>query len=637
MEDLQNYIRRLSNDNLVVARRLGDGGRLFQQYQREQAGLIPKMLTGLLSIRLPGIYPGVLLAVLRPLGWLAFNSVSKIAFFVFVTVTLAFVGLSIDTIVQKSPSLVSLITPEHLFLMLVAFVVAKVFHELGHALACQYTGHECTEMGVMLLVFTPCLYCDVSDMWTENCRWKRIFVSLAGVWVELTIAALCFWGWYFTVDGVLNRFLFGMMLMTSINTVFINGNPLMRYDGYYALSDLVGIPNLAGRARQHVGGLIQEFFTHRTTNSGLERHHRFLTAYGIGSFVYRWFILIAICWGIWTFFDSLQLGALGRMVISVVVLSSLIPLAMSIPKHLHTALSGSLRIVNVLILAGLFALVLAGVFRIEFAHRIWGPATIQLSQPTEVFSSSDGFFTSAIDDLDPVESGQLLATISDEDLVAEKVKVQAQMLDVRAQLESLDRMQGTTESASEIEFLKKRLSTLVSKLGELEQQRKLLEIRAPVEGKFVAWQNTASRRDDDITKYEGSAFDKQNRGCFVHRGAVLGYIGAPDSLTGYLEVDESDVELIRVGQFVRLLSPQSSLPCEAVVTKIALEPHTPARHGEDENDSNLLELHGVYMVEFEFESDPRFRPGSVHRAVVMANSTTLAQYLQRWWQNSLWY
>lgn len=99
-------------------------------------------------------------------------------------------------------------------------------------------------MGFMLLVFAPCLYCDVSDAWRLKSKWRRIAVSSAGVMVELVLAAAATIVWWYAQPGVVQLVALNIMVICTLNTLLVNGNPLMRYDGYYILSDLVEVPNL---------------------------------------------------------------------------------------------------------------------------------------------------------------------------------------------------------------------------------------------------------------------------------------------------------------------------------------------------------------------------------------------------------
>ena len=97
----------------------------------------------------------------------------------------------------------------------------------------------------MFLVFAPCLYCDVSDSWMFVSKWRRAAVAAAGIYVEVVLAAIAAALWWSSEPGLFNALCFNVMLVGSINTFLFNGNPLLRYDGYYVLSDLIEIPNLA--------------------------------------------------------------------------------------------------------------------------------------------------------------------------------------------------------------------------------------------------------------------------------------------------------------------------------------------------------------------------------------------------------
>ena len=134
--------------------------------------------------------------------------------------------------------------------LFLAIGCVKILHELGHAMTCKHFGGEVHEMGFMLLVFSPCLYCDVSDAWRLRSKWQRIAVSAAGMIVELVLAALATIVWWYAQPGVVQLVALNIMIICTVNTLLINGNPLMRYDGYFIFSDLVETPNLWQRSRE---------------------------------------------------------------------------------------------------------------------------------------------------------------------------------------------------------------------------------------------------------------------------------------------------------------------------------------------------------------------------------------------------
>ena len=199
--------------------------------------------------------------------------------------------------VRELPTLQSLAQPRILGYFLLTMIAVKVFHELGHALACRRFGGECHEMGVMLLAFTPCLYCDVSDSWMFASRWQRIVVAFAGIYVELLVASLAAILWYFSEPGAVHTISLYIILTCTVSTIIINGNPLLRYDGYYVLSDLLGIPNLDEQSRRALWEPVSRWISrHDGPAEPLDANRCWLALYAAAATVYRLAVLGIILW-----------------------------------------------------------------------------------------------------------------------------------------------------------------------------------------------------------------------------------------------------------------------------------------------------------------------------------------------------
>lgn len=127
--------------------------------------------------------------------------------------------------------------------MMIVLSIVKVLYEFGYGFVCCYFGGECYEMGLMILVFILCFYCNVLDVWMLLNCWYRIFILVVGIYVELILVMFCFWGWYFMFLGVLNFVLLSVVFICLVNMLFLNGNLFFCYDGYYILSDLVDVFN----------------------------------------------------------------------------------------------------------------------------------------------------------------------------------------------------------------------------------------------------------------------------------------------------------------------------------------------------------------------------------------------------------
>ncbi|WP_426442496.1 peptidase M50 [Bradyrhizobium genosp. P] len=140
---------------------------------------------------------------------------------------------------------------DNLFVLYLVFPVLKALHEMGHATAIKAGGGEVHEMGIILLVLLPVPFVEASAASTFKSRYRRAMVGAAGMAVEVFIAALAFYLWLIVEPGLVRAVLFNIMVIAGVSTLLFNGNPLLRYDAYYILSDLVEIPNLSTRATRY--------------------------------------------------------------------------------------------------------------------------------------------------------------------------------------------------------------------------------------------------------------------------------------------------------------------------------------------------------------------------------------------------
>ena len=244
-EGLQAFLARLHRDGLIVSDAAGQGVQLLDRASTSLRRRQLASVTNLLAIRLPGINPTRPLEYLQPLAALFFSRAAMVAGMSLAIAMLALVATHFARFAARLPEWQNYLTPRNAVLAVAAISLVKVLHELGHALACRRFGGECTEIGPMFLVFAPCLYCDVSDSWMFASKWRRAAVAAAGIYVEVVLAALAAALWWSSEAGLFNALCFNVMLVGSVNTLLFNGNPLLHYDGYYVLSDLIEIPNLA--------------------------------------------------------------------------------------------------------------------------------------------------------------------------------------------------------------------------------------------------------------------------------------------------------------------------------------------------------------------------------------------------------
>ncbi|MDH3717280.1 MAG: hypothetical protein OES79_04080, partial [Planctomycetota bacterium] len=259
-----------------------------------------------LCSKVPLLYPNRFFDQIHPwLGWI--NSLPAALVILLVAVAAMYrVQLHWDELAAASAGIFS---PGRWLWLVLCWLMLKIVHELAHGLACKKHGGAVHEAGVMFILFAPLAYVDVTSSWRFDSKWQRIHVAAAGMYVELFIAAVAAILWTVTGPGLFNDICFNLLLMASLTTLAFNANPLMRFDGYYILSDLLEIPNLYGDGQQYVRYLGRRYLMGVRTESPLEFELRdlFVRVYGVASLFWRIFICAVMVMAAATLFHGIGL------------------------------------------------------------------------------------------------------------------------------------------------------------------------------------------------------------------------------------------------------------------------------------------------------------------------------------------
>ncbi|HPZ82977.1 MAG TPA: hemolysin D, partial [Thermogutta sp.] len=250
LEELQQFVGMLHRSGLVVAVVPEQGRQLLKRRRERRKRELLSALGNILAIRFRGIDPERILTAMYPWVRWVFHPAFLIACVVLWIAALLLIASEFRVFLNRLPTFHQFFTPTNALWLALTLAVTKIIHEFGHGLSCKHFGGECHEMGIMLLVLTPCLYCNVSDSWMLPNRWHRAAIGAAGIFVELTLAALATFIWWFSEPGLINHLALNVMFICSVSTLVFNGNPLLRYDGYYVLADILEIPNLRQKATQ---------------------------------------------------------------------------------------------------------------------------------------------------------------------------------------------------------------------------------------------------------------------------------------------------------------------------------------------------------------------------------------------------
>ena len=250
-------------------------------------------LLNVLYIKIPLANPERWLTPFQPFARFVFSRAALLAGLALFIGALALLATHWREFQARLPVYEDFFRLETLAYLWLTFGLVKLLHEFGHALCCKRMGAEVQEIGVVVLFFFPTLYCNVSDSWLLPNKWKRMAVSAAGVYVEMLLAAVATFVWWWTDPAtILHSWAFAVMLYCSVNTVVCNANPLMRFDGYHVLADWLEAPNLAQQCQRRLRAVVLGWLgadvsdvppTGRVSN-------RFLLWFGLASLVYRWYV-----------------------------------------------------------------------------------------------------------------------------------------------------------------------------------------------------------------------------------------------------------------------------------------------------------------------------------------------------------
>jgi putative peptide zinc metalloprotease protein len=620
LDDLRNFLGRLLDENLIRTDQIGGGNRLWESRQMARRRRSRLAVFSLLSIRIPGINPDWILNVLAPVGRLLFHPGALIVIIAAALATIVFAGLSVGSVIQKTPSWETLTSPLYLTTMLLAFVVIKVFHELGHGLASRRFGGNCSEMGILFLVFLPCLYCDVSQTWKQPNRFKRAMVALAGVYVEILIATACFWVWFLSAPGFLHTCAFSLMIIASLNTLLVNGNPLLRYDGYYVLSDLANVPNLAQTSQQQLARAVQKLFFYDADDSqSTERISTWQVYYAVLSAVYRYFILIAILWAIAMFFRSRDLVYMGYAFTGAIGLILAVPLVASVTRIGRAFFQGGKRWI-----VWLFAIAAVGIIGIMVAgipvhSRIVGTAHFFVRDAELVYSQADGQFFPHFALGQTIQAQEELASIENHELITEQIAKRGQLREAEQRLSDLLIQQGLgAKTESEIEFIRTRIVSLQDELQELGQIMQRLSVKTQRAGTVLAL--TPQQDETPAKKF----FHAATRGLGVRRGELLCVIGDPGQLVGFVAVPQSQIELVKIGDRVKIFIPQRESTW-GTVRNVSISSGDATQDDNFNADLNQTD----YVVEFDLEGEQPWVHGSHTTCAILGRRMTILELIGR--------
>ncbi len=559
VEELQQFLGMLHKSGLVIADVPGQGRQLKKRRDERKRKERLAAATNILSIRFKGIDPDRILNRIYP--WVAwvFHPVTMFLWAVVALSALTLVFAQFDVFQSKLPAFHQCFNVKNAMWLAVVLGATKVLHEFGHGLSCKHYGGECHEMGVMILVLTPCLYCNVSDSWMLPSKWKRAFIGFAGMYVEIFIASVCTFMWWFSEPGMLNHLCLSTMFVCSVSTIMFNGNPLLRYDGYYILADLVEIPNM----RQKATSILSRKLGHWCL--GIEppddpflpeRNQMFFALYTVASACYRWFVVLSILLFLYRVFEPYGLKIICQGIAAMSMYGLFIQPLYKLVKFFYVpGRVDKVKKPRMYATLGLLGTVVALIVFLPLPHRVHCTLEIKPLDAKGVYVVVPGTLGQPlVEPGDRVvdESGgplrHVLARLTNVDLEIAVSELQGAVNSLEVEFTSLwnQRNFGDDDAADQIPEVKKSLEAAKEQLKRRQEDLARLVLVAPIAGTVLPAPLVPKRPSPDgqLPIWSGSPLDARNSNALLQEGTLLCYVGDPKRKKAVLVVDQADIDFL---------------------------------------------------------------------------------------------
>ncbi len=602
IKELHQFIGMLHGNGLVLADAPEQEEHLIARTQERSKRHLRSTVASLLSPRLRLGDPNRFLGNLdRCIGWvfsrqaLAFN-------LVFIAAALLLVAANFEVFRQKLPGLREFTSTQNWVWLAVALAFSKGLHELGHGLCCRRLGGECHEMGVMFMLATPCLYCNVTDSCLLPNKWHRAAIGAAGMYVELVLAAFCTFLWWFSAPGLLHGLCLNVMFVSSVSTLVFNANPLLRCDGYYILSDLIEIPGL----RQKASAVLQ-----RRTGAWIlgvspapdlfpaSRFPLLLAAYGLASAVYRWLVAVGVLWFLHIAVRPCGVQIFGLLLPIVAVHGFLIRPAWQVARFFR--IPGRVDQVKPrrLIAAGSAVVLAFACLWIPLPAYVRCSLHLEPGGATPVYSESAGCLGQIhAKPGDWVRAGQPLVTLENVDVRLGLVRLQNERQRLIRNLERLRQMAvDDPQAASRVAEVELAIAALGEQCTRHERDNERLCVVAPVSG--VVLPAAVIDRPvpfGQLPSWTGSPLDEQNLRAFLGEGVPICHIGDPRRFRVILAIDPKDREFVRPGQAVQMVMSEQPLRYHrAELEQVSPVDMKPSREGRSTKQGGPLGVHNCAL------------------------------------------
>ena len=519
-DDVIRLLGTLHFANFLLTNISADIEKLVDRRKKERKQLFKTRFGNPLALRFPLLDPDAFLS--RYLPYVAPLFTRTAGIIALLVILFAALQMVRNWEILSNYAVENSLSSYNLFLMWLVYPFIKIVHELGHGFAVKRWGGEVHELGIMLLVLMPVPYVDASAASSFRSKYKRMFVGAAGIFVELLLAAVALIIWLNIQQGLVSELLFNVMLIGGVSTLLFNGNPLLKFDGYFVLADAIEIPGLGVRANKYYGYLIQRYiFNVKSLESPIMAagESPWFIIYAAAAFVYRLFLMVAI-----TLFVANQYFFIGvGLAIWALFMQAVMPVFKWL-KHLFTSPVLMQRRERAIAVTAVFLItVTAIIFMIPVPLNTVTEGVVWLPEKSHVRAKADGFVDSVL-----VKPGAIV-TKGSQLIVTSDPLVKAELKLLKAQYRELEvkHIALVSEDIVQAQITLEEMKLIHGKIAFIEKQINELVMESAEDGVFVM------------------ADASEMQGYFVKQGDPVAYVINYDEVNVRVVVPQNAIGLVR--------------------------------------------------------------------------------------------
>ena len=518
--DLVGLLGQLYSNDMLQTQMSADSTEIVKRYRKQKFQAFKQSFLNPISIKIPLWYPD---------QWFSRQTATALRIYTwtFFVCWLAVIVPAMFLVTSHWEALTAnlsdrILSTSNLFILWCTYPIVKAVHEWAHGMAVKAWGGVVREIGLMLIIFMPVPYVDATYSYRFTSKWVRALVAATGVMAELFLGALALFVWLNVESGLVRAFAFNVIFIAGVSSLLVNGNPLMRYDGYYVLTDLIEIPNLSQRAKNYWIYLSDRYMfgaKDAKPPMGYDKERLWLFVYGFIAPIYRVFIIFTLIWFVAQkyFFVGILMAAVSAW------MSFGLPIYKGV-KHIYKGNSLIKKRVQAKQRFYLFLILIIFLLTVvPFPFYSVQQGIAWLPESNIIRANTNGMIESAdVSASSHINKLERIVLLSNRELKQQFENVQQEMLAL-----TLKMRQAQSTDIQSFYALKSKYDALGKQELILKQEVNALEVLSPSKGVWYP-----------------KSIDKMI-GTYVKKGDILGYVAPKQTQTIRMVVEQDVMNLVQ--------------------------------------------------------------------------------------------